>query len=217
MATIDSLTFDLTDCSLREQSETHRGWVNSHCIGHVLRFAHGRIKWPFDLTNPSAAHDFYARQCDDNGGVMLAMEAVAVTGAEALSGLFKYRSPLPNNLGMFYVGILWLPFDQCSFQINVEAFEQGITGTREAAVMLIARDEWPELDQKDMPVIHNRGELQELYRKARVRRLPSDEPRYDHMFPKHPLSLVRARLAEVIATARLDKDAQCAKPFRVNK
>ena len=29
---------------------------------------------------------------------------------EALSGVFKYRSPAPGSLGMAYVGILWLPF-----------------------------------------------------------------------------------------------------------
>ncbi len=31
-----------------------------------------------------------------------------VAGAEALRGVFKYRSPVPASLGMYYAGILFL-------------------------------------------------------------------------------------------------------------
>ncbi len=128
---------------------------------------------------------------------------------------FKYRSPVPGSLGMCYVGILWLPFEDCRFQVNVEALEMGTTGMREATVMIIEGDKWPMEPQDKIPVITSEEELQELYRKARVRRLPSDDPRYDASFPQHPLSLVRARLARVIATTRLGPDAQGLRPHRV--
>jgi hypothetical protein len=41
MASVDSLTFDLTDCALREQGEGHRGWTNSAHVAHTLRFHPG--------------------------------------------------------------------------------------------------------------------------------------------------------------------------------
>jgi hypothetical protein len=216
MASIDSLTFDLTDCSLRQQSESHRGWMNSAGVAHMLRFHPGPPDRPFDLSDRDAAAEFYRRQCADNGGVMLAMELTTAAGAEALRGLFKYRAPVPGSPAMYYVGILWLPFQECNFQINFEAMEAGTTGVREAAVMLIAGDSWPMPQQEEIPVIDSEEELQALYRAARVRQLPSDDERYDDGFPHHPLSLVRARLAEVIATVTLDASTRGLKPFRLS-
>ena len=81
--------------------------------------------------------------------------------------------------------------------------------------MVIGRDEWPAEPQAEVPVIDSDEELRALYRTARVRHLPSDDPKYDASFPLHPLSLVRARLARVIATARLGADAQGLRPHRV--
>ncbi len=218
MIGIESLTFDLTNCSLQEESESHRGWMDTNGVAHTLQFLAGPPKWPFDLTDPNAATAFYRQQCADNGGVMLAMEPAAVDGAEGLRGLFKYRAPVPDSLAMYYVGILWLPFQPCSFQMNIEAMEAGTTGAREAAVMLIERDTWPEAPQETEPILVNNAE--ELFARmaaTSVRHLPSDDERYDASFPDHPLSLVRARLAEVIASLKLDPDTRALRPFRIRR
>jgi len=198
MPGIESLAFDLTDCSLHEQSDKHRGWMSSGGVGHMLRFSANSPDWPFDLTNPDAATDFYGRQCANLGGALLSMDVITVAGAEALRGLFKYHAPVPDSLAMYYSGILWLPFQSCSFQVNVEAMEEAPTGTREAVVMVVERDSWPE------------------YEDARLRLLPSDEERWDHSFPGHPLTRVRRRLAEVIATARLDLGVTALPPYRID-
>lgn len=134
--------------------------------------------------------------------------------------MFKYRSPVPGSLGMAYVGILWVPFRDCRFQVNVEAVEQGTTGMREAAVMVVEGDNWPMEPQAEIPVIDSQEELDALYAKARerpLRRLPSDEPKYDVSFPQHPLALVRAGLARVIDTAQLGAAARGLLPHRVGR
>jgi hypothetical protein len=71
--------------------------------------------------------------------------------------------------------------------------------------------------QEEIPVINSEEELRALYRSARVRQLPSDDEHYDRAFPHHPLSLVRARLAEIITTAKPDAGAGELTPFRVGK
>jgi hypothetical protein len=215
MASVDSLTFDLTDCELVQQGDSERIWVSSDQVAHRLTFGRGAIYWPFDLTDPEAAREFYKRECEQNAGVMLEMEVVTAAGAEGLSGVFKYRSPIPDSLGMCYVGILWLAFRDCRFQVNVEALETGTTGLRECAVVVIERDDWPMEPQGSIPIVNSQADLDALYRKARVRRLPSDDAKYDASFPQHPLSLVRARLARVIATARFAPDAAGLPPYRV--
>lgn len=213
---IDSLTFDLSDCSLREQSENHRGWMNSGGVAHKLQFQLGPPEWQFDLTDPDAAIEFYRQQCAANSGVMLSMAVITAAGVEALRGLFKYRAPVPGSLAMYYVGILWLPFQACRYQINVESMETGTTGTREAAVMLIEGDKWPKPPADTPPIVlKSAEELFERLGSSPVRQLPSDEERYDHSFPTHPLSKVRARLAEVTATLKLNAAKGSLKPFRI--
>lgn len=207
MVGIDSLTFDLTDCSLQEQGQRHRDWVNSTGVAHKLQFHLGPPNWPFDLTKPRAANEFYQRQCAGMGGAMLSLEVTSAGGAEALFGPFKYRAPIPGSLAMYYVGILWLPFQECCYQINLEAIEVGVTGAREAAVMLIEKDNWPKPPAGTPPVIlKNADELFERLGSAPVRQLPSDAERYDRSFPAHPLSKVRARLVEVMKTLKLEKN-----------
>lgn len=215
-ASLDSLTFDLTDYSLEKQDESHRAWTSSHHVVDLLRFAPTPPDWPFDLTDPEAASAFYRQQCADNGGVMLSMDVTEAGGNEALHGLFKYRAPTPRSLAMYYVGILWVPFQKCNFQVNVEAMEGGRTGVREAAVMLIEKDAWPMPAPGTPPIaVKSAEEMFARMRSTPVRRLPSDDAMYDKSFPDHPLSRVRARLSEVMSTMKLDAGARAMKPFRI--
>jgi hypothetical protein len=214
MPSVESLTFELGDCKLRQQSETERTWISADHVAICLRFIPGAVGWSFDLTDPAAAHEFFRRQSEQNGGVMLQMDPFTAAGAEGLSAVFKYRSPMPGSLGKAYVGILWFPFEHFGFQINVEALELGVTGTRESAVMLIEGDRWPMEPQAEVAVIENWEQWQALSRNARVRQLPSDDSKYDASFPQHPLSLVRARLARVIGSAALGPDAKGLRPYR---
>jgi hypothetical protein len=50
-----------------------------------------------------------------------------------------------------------------------------------------------------------------------IRHLPSDDLANDATFPQHPLSMVRAGLARVIATAQLGSDARGLFPHRVGR
>jgi hypothetical protein len=212
------LTFDLTDCKPEKHDENLRGWMSSAGVAHLLRFDHGPPPWPFDLRDPEGAASFYGAQCADNGGVMLSMGVSTVAGSEALHGLFKYRAPMPRSLAMYYVGILWIPFQEGRFQLNVEAMERGTTGTREAAVSLIEGEAWPRPSSDAQPIqVKSMEEMFARMRATPVRQLPSDDEKYDASFPDHPLSKVRARLAAVMASAKLDEGARALKPFRARR
>lgn len=216
MASMESLTFDVAECTLGESSENHRFWMSAAGVAHLMRFRAVPVDWQFDLTMPDAAAAFYRQQCIDNRGVMLSMEVVKAMGLEVLSGLFKYRAPTPDSLAMYYVGILWIPFGDCNYQINIEAQEVGTTGIREATVMALEGDKWPIPDAE--PIMLAEGEsLFERMRATPLRVIPSDSAAYDAMFPSHPLSLVRARLREVAGTLDGDAGLTALKPFRVKR
>ena len=207
MTSIHSIGFDIRGLELREQSKNHRTWLSEDAAAIRLQFLPGPPTWPFDLRDPDAAAFFYSNQCDDNNGLMLAMNVIRINGTEALHGLFKYRAPEPMTTGMSYVSILWLPFENCCYQINVESMELGTTGMREAVVMAMAPDAWPMPSQSEIPRIESQEQLAAMYAAARKRPppdVPSDDPKYDAMFPDHPLTKVRARMSRILTTLNLD-------------
>jgi hypothetical protein len=214
-----SIGFDLTGCTVREQSKNHRLWVSDESVAHLMRFVNEPANWPFDLRDPDAAACFYWNQCADNNGIMLSMQVITIDGVEALRGLFKYHAPGPNRLAMAYIGILWLPFETCRFQINVEAMELGTTGTREAIVMSLDRENWPQFEQLGDPLVIETEEqwnaMYEVALKKPPRHLPSDDAKYDAGFPDHPLSKVRARLDKIVESLKFDASVKGLAPFRV--
>lgn len=216
---VDSVRFDLANCELRRRGQCERGWLRSDEIAHLLRFAPHQVSWNFDLTDIAAAREFYGNQCRENNGVMLSLEPISVHGKEALAGVFKYPATnIGNGLGSSIVGIIWIPFQNCNFQINVEAIESGTTGLREAVVMSQMGDEWPKPNADAEPVlVASADELFEKMRAARsvARELPSDHQKYDAQFPDHPLSKVRNRMNQIIATITFDDQLLNAKPFRL--
>lgn len=228
MPNIDSLKFDLTKCEQVDRSAEQKVWINHEDgVAHLLKFYSEPVEWQFDLTNIEGPRKFYGEQCASVGGAMLSMDILNVNNMEVLRGVFKYRSPVPQSLAMMTVGILWIPFSNITYQLNVESLERGTTGMREAAVQMLDPSEypdptvlercpWPQMDPEAEPIVVNSAEeMFERMRQTKLRALPSDDQQFDEMFPHHPLSLVRSRLNVIIDTLKIDKMMwESLKPFR---
>ena len=131
--TLKAVEFSQRESTLLIDAEREIGFMSAEGVAYLLRFNQSP-DWNFDLRSLDGAFDFYGKQCADAKGAMLSLELVKVDGTfEALKGIFKYRFP-ENPLAMAFVGIIWVPFMEACLQINVEAFEQGMTGMREALV-----------------------------------------------------------------------------------
>jgi hypothetical protein len=200
MSCTSSIKFDVSDCTLREQSEEHFGWSNANGVYIVLRVPKSTTNWPFDLSDIDAATSFFSGQSANNGGTLLEMNSVTAGGQAALQGLFKYRSPLPQSMGMMFVSILWIRLGDRTAQINVESTEDGVTGVREAAVCAMTA-ETPTSAAPDEPVLVDSIEEMFVHVRAQpLRPLRSDNSQFDQMFPDHPLSKVRHRMTQLVAT-----------------
>ncbi len=227
MVNLDSLSFDLKDYKVHTKEADRILWFNSMGVANLMRFSQRPPDWPFDLRDFQGATKFYGNQCAENKGVMLSMDILNVDKVEVLRGLFKYRAPKEGSLAMMYVGILWIPFSNFNYQINVEALEHGVTGFREAAVAMLEPKDysnpkileetpWPEAKSEEPIVVKSAEEMFERMSQASVRKLPSDDEQFDSKFPDHPLSLVRARLSNIIDTMKINKMFwQSLKPFRI--
>jgi len=206
-ANVDSVSFDLTNCILKLNSDDKRGWLNEEQgVAHLIKFSPQAASWPFDVNDLAAATEFYAEQCSGAGGAMIELKNVKADGRDSLCGVFKYKVQ-PDRRALLYVGIIWIPFKNYSFQINVESLEQGTTGLREAAVMLELGDEWPGSFAAPI-LVSTAEELLQRMNKAKVVNLPSDQEKYDQRFPDHPLSKVRRRLHEIIDTLKFDESVR---------
>ncbi|NHZ97569.1 hypothetical protein [Massilia sp. CCM 8734] len=195
-----SVKFDVADCTLREQSEDHFGWSNANGVYIVLRVPKNPTNWSFDPHDIDAATRYFSQQSASNGGALLEMDVVSAGGHTALRGLFKYRSPLPDSMGMMFVSILWIRLGNATAQINVESVEQGTTGVREATVCVMT-GESPTSASPSEPVLMD--SVEDMFAHMRAQPLqvfPSDNSQYDQMFPDHPLSKVRHRMAQLEAT-----------------
>jgi hypothetical protein len=197
--TLDDLGFDVN------------GWQLDVVL---LRLVDGAAPYPYDFRQLEAARAFYAHMSASNGGAMLSVDFDRAAGVELMRGVFKYRSPEPGSLAMYYVGVLALPFRTFHFQINVESVEHGTTGVREAMVAALS----PRPQPTTPPVQVSSGE--ELFARMHASRsnlmvLPSDAESYDESFPDHPLSKVRALQRHVVRTLRASPGLQRAEAHRV--
>jgi hypothetical protein len=99
-----------------------------------------------------------------------------------------------------YIGSVAIPLSDRSFVFSLLADEQGITGYREAIVLdrLLREGSTIELDS-EAGTIH--GWAQDPYFPEHqgpcLRNLSEDE-KYDHEFPDHPLTKVRVRANELV-------------------
>lgn len=210
MPSTTSVKFDVSDCTLREQSEEHLGWAAENGVYLVLRVPKQRTNWSFDLQDVAAARNYFSQQSATTGGVQLEMESIKVGSHAALRGLFKYRSPIPQSLGMMFVNILWIPFDDRTVQLNIESFEHGQTGGREAAVCVIEGEGQANPASSDPVKISSVEEMFSHMRGQPLRVLPSDASKYDQSFPDHPLSKVRRRMVQTIGTISVSGESSAS-------
>ena len=214
--TLDAVGFEQRGWSLEEDSPHNRAWLTPSGDAVRLQLFPEPPPWPFDVNDLNGACAYYERAAAEAGGVMLSVEAAQAAGLEALRGVFKYRSPVPGSLGMYYEGILVLPFRDFYFQFNAESLETGTTGMREAAVYALSRTDDPTGPHlKETPRrVGSIDAMCDQIRAAPVRKLPSDDERYDAGFPGHPLTNVRGLLNHLAMTLRVEPVVSHAAPYR---
>jgi hypothetical protein len=212
--TINSISCDTTEWLMHEESEERRLWLSNRHDAVLFRLFNTPPTFPYDFSDIEAARKFYSSQSIDNGGVMLSVDFQRAGGIDVMKGVFKYRSPQPDSMAMYFVGILAFLFRDFAFQINTESLEIGTTGTREAAVSLILNE---KLSEDREPILVNT--MEEMFENMRSRPLcktPSDREEYDASFPNHPLSKVRILQQRIIDTITVDSIVKQSQPYSAN-
>jgi hypothetical protein len=212
--TINSISCDTTGWLIHEESAERRLWLSDRHDAILFRLFNTPPTFPYDFSDIEAARKFYASQSIANGGVMLSVDFLRAGGIDVMKGVFKYRSPQPDSMAMYFVGVLAFLCRDFAFQINTESLEIGTTGTREAAVSLILNEK-PSEDRE--PILVN--SIEEMFENMRSRplgRIASDREEYDASFPHHPLSKVRTLQQHIIDTITVDSTIKQSPPYSIN-
>ena len=213
---ISWVKFDGGDFKMLLNEPSRIFWQSPAGIDQLIQYS-GPADWDFDLEDMDGARRFYGNQCASYNGVMLCLDKETVDGVDLLHGIFKYRA-INQGMAMHFIGIIWIPFSDCIWQINIESIERGTTGMREALVFSLHPD--LERDVKQIPEeISSKFESPEdflAYVKTQpLKILASDEDRFDSVVEKHPLTLVRRRMRSVLDTMQFAPEVQRLKKFKV--
>ncbi|MFJ4848382.1 hypothetical protein [Streptomyces sp. NPDC088733] len=163
-------------------------WADDHGDVISLHFFDLPPDIPAPLEEPDRLRQALARVTTDAGGGLIEADVVRVAGLPALRQVLKV--PLPDRpRGQAFLGTYTLPRAACSAVAKVQAFEDGVTGMREAMVLDELGPEQYFLDHPYAPGL--RGGLP--FHRA-------DAEEYDARFPGHPLTRVRTALARLAGT-----------------
>lgn len=210
---LSDVSYSADGWTLHDNTKNNKSWYTEKRDATRIQFFDGPIDWPFDLTSEGKAREFFENESRKIGGALIEIEVKRIAQIESLVGIFKYKSQVENHLGKYYIGIIWMPFEKFTFQVNFESLEQGTTGTREAAVSIIENPEGIESNDEPESVSSMKELLQKLGQ-HQIEAVPSDERKYDKDFPDHPLTKVRKYLEFFENNVAINKELLKQKPYR---
>ncbi|WP_423380285.1 hypothetical protein [Burkholderia sp. LMG 32019] len=193
------------------QQEDERIALFHNATGDVLTInffpAMPDIEAPID--DIDALRAFYRRTAAANGLALIETELAQLAALSAVRTLFK--APMNQTRGFAFIGSHTLPFTDRSYVIKVQSIEQGVTGLRETAVMVLMGP--PKIDEATGELAGwTQDPYDSGYRTEFMRNL-ADDQKFDSQFPDHPLSKVRRYLAEIETGIRIDPVIRALQSF----
>jgi len=212
MPSLNSVSFDDTSFTLQGDQDGARVWHSAQGDAIGLFYFDKVPDISASLDSVDDLRSFYRSSVMAAGLAVIEIERLTILGVVAIRTVFK--APQESG-GMTYLGAITLPFREFSYVIKAQCGEHGVTGVREAVLLV----EMAGAGQVDLANV-SRGEwsgwMQDPYdasvRAPLMRNLAEDE-RYDARFPDHPLSRVRSILGHLQSSVRIDPEVLNAAPY----
>lgn len=185
-ASLDSVSFEVSRYTFGGEDGDQRVWFTPDGDGLGVFFFPKPPNIPHVRTT-SELEQFYRSSVCNEEVKMVEFRLMQVL--DVTSVWIVVKTPQEPS-GMSYLGSVTIPFAEFSFVIKMQCEEHGITGVREASLMLKA--------QQDKTVaVDDDGRISGDWQ--------PDDVRYDEMFPTHPISRLRRELTSIIATVRIEE------------
>ncbi|WHI47257.1 hypothetical protein [Microbulbifer sp. VAAF005] len=165
------------------------------------------------LTNEMLAREYYRDNFAEQGIGIVQCDLVTVSGQKAVKTIGK---KIVQGQPALYIGSLAIPMSDRSFVLSLYSQEAGITGMRDTVLFSKLSSESDKLkpDPDSGKMI---GWAQDPYFPKYdgpcLRNLSESED-YDNQFPNHPLTKVRSRIGELVASVEvLVREPKSNKPW----
>ena len=210
--TLASLAFEAPGWQVQESNARKQVWAHpGHAAVLSLHFFDVPPDLPVRPEDKPALQAYYRNmiQAQHGGLVEVAAGVLPNTRINVIKTIFKVPRE-PRGTG--YIGSLTLPFRQCSYVVKIQAEEAGMTGMREAVIAdKLFREGKISFGENDLPgwaadpydPAWKQGTLMNL----------AEREEYDHLFPGHPLTIVRDGLKAAAANLKPGKELLRAERF----
>jgi hypothetical protein len=201
---IEAVSFSSLGWKKRRQSEAEMSWEHPS-FPAVLSINYFELEpdVPYGGT-VEELRDFYRQLVIKGGNGIIKVDVTDIQQLRCIETIFKL--PLEGH-GVQYIGALTIPFEDRSYVIKIQAIEHGATGLREAIIApQLMAEGTVSIDDKTGNII---GWAADPYDKTITEGFLmnlAEAAHYDARFPEHPLSIVRAKLKEVIDSIRLSDE-----------
>ncbi len=203
---VHSIRFDTGGWTSTKSRRSSLEWSNAD--GDTLRASiHGKLTAiSLVISDLDSLRAFYRQEAARNSGGIVCVEIVQAEGIRAVKVINKYE----RRPAYAYDGHLIIPFKNAEYTITMDSIERGTTGERDALVTCaLAQTGELEIEPPRGPDEPGRikGWFQDPYDSSYTGQAiysMSDDDRLDPLFPKHPLSKIRACLARIQSTLAID-------------
>jgi hypothetical protein len=189
------------------EDETTLSWLVEPGLGVTLMVQPGYSKILLHPEDKTALYASYRNEALGYKGGLVEVETRAKSGAGFALVTMKFPnaeiSKDLNSTGRAYQMNAIIPTYDKTYVIQVAAVETGVTGTREATVMLIYMQEAGIKDLKEASKKFQHDPYDHKYDDGALFTV-SDERRWDKDFPTHPLTRIRTMMEKIVDSLTLD-------------
>eukprot|EP01084_Bolivina_argentea_P159065 277048_1 len=181
-------------CVQNDQHE--KTWI---CDSYPVALSYNYCNQPPDIPKPSNITEVrqkYRKEMETSGivGGLIICEKIRLNdvmyGIEVLT---KYIINFPNNTKSGYIYAVTIPFKTCSIVLKLQTTYAGqTTGVRDSKILMKLMQEL-KVNPIDLGQIFNCDPYDAKYKTGNQMNL-SELEKYDHLFPMHPLSVIRQTL-----------------------
>lgn len=153
---------------------------------------------------------FYRNIAASSNGGIIETEIINIHAIPCVKTIVKIPQ---QETGMAYIASITIPFKDCSYVVKIQADEIGITGMRDALIL----DRLMKTGEVEADEDAIKNWVEDPYDpefKQGTLMNKSEQEKYDHEFPEHPLSIARSLIRSIAATIIFKSDIKELSPFK---
>jgi len=225
MPNLKSLQLDLTGWTLDQEQAEATLWFDRETDVLGVNLFNTQPDIPAPCNGVEGLRNYFRQGAHAQGSGIVEVDVVRIHNIACASLIIK----MPQTpSGCSYQGSLVIPRQNFSFVIRVKCLEHGVTGAKEALVMIVENSNLQTKTVVEEYVEHpifgrvlKSGKIMGWVKDPYDPQFDNialfnlaDHPQYDAKFPDHPLSRVRRKLSHIINTVQFGRDIIEAAEFR---